>query len=118
MNTNTISPEYAADFTIAQVFSDHMVVQRNEPIRVWGFAPATENGKKISGEFKGITAEALIQNGEWCMTFTAELPADTVGAEMRIYTDKKTVVFIDVLVGDVYLVLGPYSSLNRYIQPS
>ena len=106
MNTKIISAEYAADFTIAQVFSDHMVVQRNEPIRVWGFAPATENGKKISGEFKGITAEALIQNGEWCMTFDAQLAADTVGADMKIYTDEKTVVFSDVLVGDVYLVLG------------
>ena len=56
MNTNTISPEYAADFRIAQVFSDHMVVQRNEPIRVWGFAPATENGKKIS-----YTKEQLLE---------------------------------------------------------
>ena len=106
MNAKTISAAYAADFTVAQVFSDHMVLQRNEPIRVWGFAPAAENGKKVSGEFKGMLAEALIENGEWCITFEAELPADTVGADMRIYTDTKTVTFTDVLVGDVYLVLG------------
>ena len=106
MNAKIISAEYAADFTVAQVFSDHMVVQRNEHIRVWGFAPATENGKKVSGAFKGLLAEALIENGEWCMTFGAELQADTVGADMKIYTDEKTVIFTDVLVGDVYLVLG------------
>ena len=106
MNTNIISAAYAADFTVAQVFSDHMVVQRNEYIRVWGFAPATENGKRVSGEFKGMTAEALVENGEWCITFCEKLQADTHGAEMKIYTDSKTVVFADVLVGDVYLVLG------------
>ena len=119
MNTNIISAAYAADFTVAQVFSDHMVVQRNEYIRVWGFAPATENGKKISGEFKGMTAEALVENGEWCITFGEKLQADTHGAEMKIYTDSKTVVFADVLVGDVYLVLGQsnaYYTIGNHMQ--
>ena len=102
----TIEAEYAADFSVSRVFSDNMVVQRNEHIRVWGFAPESENGKKVSGEFKGMFAEALIENGEWCLTFGARLEADTVGAEMTIYTDEKEVVFSDVLVGDVYMVIG------------
>ena len=103
----TLNAEPAADFTVSKVFSDYMVVQRGEHIRVWGFAPASENGKKVSGEFKGMFAEAIIENGEWCITFGARLDADTVGAEMTIYAgDNKTVTFKDVLVGDVYLVLG------------
>ena len=102
----TIDAEYAASFTVAKIFSNDMVVQRNEHIRVWGFAPASENGKKVSGEFKGMFAEALIENGEWCLTFGARLEADTQGAEMKIYTDSHKVVFSGVLVGDVYLVMG------------
>ena len=103
----TLEAEPAADFTVSRVFSDYMVVQRGEHIRVWGFAPESENGKKVSGEFKGMFAEALVENGEWCITFGARLAADTVGAEMTIYAgDNKTVTFKDVLVGDVYLVLG------------
>ena len=103
----TLDAEPAADFTVSRVFSDYMVVQRGEHIRVWGFAPESENGKKVSGEFKGMFAEALVENGEWCITFGARLAADTVGAEMTIYAgDNKTVTFKDVLVGDVYLVLG------------
>ena len=103
----TLEAEPAADFTVSRVFSDYMVVQRGEHIRVWGFAPESENGKKVSGEFKGMFAEALVENGEWCITFGARLDADTVGAEMTIYAgDNKTVTFKDVLVGDVYLVLG------------
>ena len=64
-----IGAEYAADFSVSRVFADDMVVQRNEHIRVWGFAPESENGKKVSGEFKGLFAESLIENGEWCLTF-------------------------------------------------
>ena len=102
----TLEAEYAADFSVSRVFSNDMVVQRNEHIRVWGSAPASENGKKVSGEFKGMFAEAIIENGEWCITFGARLEADVNGAEMKIYTDSKTVSFKDVLVGDVYLVIG------------
>lgn len=102
----TIEAEYASDFSVSRVFSDDMVVQRNEHIRVWGFAPESENGKKVSGEFKGMFAEALIENGEWCITFGARLEADVNGAEMKIYTDSKEVVFSGVLVGDVYMVVG------------
>ena len=102
----TLEAEYADSFTVARIFSDHMVLQRGEHIRVWGFAPESENGKKVSGSFKGMFAEALIENGEWCITFTARLEADVNGAEMKIYTDIGEVKFTDVLVGDVYLVMG------------
>ena len=104
---DTFEAEYAADFSVSRVFSNDMVVQRGEHIRVWGFAPESENGKKVTGEFKGMLAEALIENGEWCLTFTSRLEADTVGAEMKIYAgEKKTVTFTGVLVGDVYMVVG------------
>lgn len=119
MTGETIEAEYAADFSVSRVFSDNMVVQRNEHIRVWGFAPESENGKKVSGEFKGMFAEALIENGEWCLTFGARLEADTEAAEMKIYTDKKTVTFSGVLVGDVYMVVGQSNveySVNQHIQ--
>lgn len=107
----TIDAEYASDFTVAKVFSDNMVVQRNEQIRVWGFAPESENGKKVSATFKGMFAESLIENGEWCVTFGACLMEDTFGAQMNVYTDEKTVTFYDVLVGDVYLTMGQ-SNMN------
>lgn len=101
-----IDAPYASDFSVSRVFADDMVVQRGEFIRVWGFADESENGKKVSGEFKGMFAEALIENGNWCLTFTARLKADVNGADMKIYTDTKTVTIKNVLVGDVYMVVG------------
>ena len=95
-----------ADFSVSRVFSDNMVLQRGELIRVWGFADAKENGKKVYGEFKGMSAEATIANGEWCMTFPKALQADATPSRMKIYTDKTEVVFDGVLVGDVYMIIG------------
>lgn len=102
----TIEAEYASNFSVSRVFSNDMVVQRGEHIRVWGFAPESENGKKVSGEFKGMFAEAIVENGEWCITFGARLEADTNAAQMKIYTDKTEVIFNGVLVGDVYMIIG------------
>ncbi len=115
----TLDAPYAADFAVSNVFSNDMVVQRGEHIRVWGTAPASENGKKVSGEFKGMFAEALVENGEWVLTFGARMEASTeMGHTMKIYTDAKTVTFTDVLVGDVYMVIGQsnvaYSMANHW----
>ncbi len=98
---------YAADFTVSGTFSNDMVVQRGEYIRVWGWANESENGKKVSGSFKGMTAEAIIKDGAWEITFGARLDASAEpGHTLKIYTDTKTVEFTDVLVGDVYMVIG------------
>lgn len=109
---------YAGDFTVSNAFGDNMVVQRNEHIRVWGFADATENGKKVSGEFMGMTSDALIENGKWTLVFTSRQKANAkLGNSMKIFTDKKTVEFKDVLVGDVYMVIGQSNTeydMNSY----
>ncbi|MBQ2255468.1 MAG: hypothetical protein II330_01275, partial [Clostridia bacterium] len=103
----TLDAAYAADFTVSKVFTSDMVVQRGEKLRVWGWAPESENGKKVSGEFMGMFAEALIENGEWTLQFGAKLSANAeLGNTMKIYTDAKTVEFENVLVGDVYMVIG------------
>ncbi len=98
--------DYAADFSVSRAFSDNMVVQRNEKIRVWGWAEESENGKKVAASFKGMSVDAVIQNGEWCVTFDRVLEADTSGDQMRIYTAEKETLLSDVLVGDVYMVIG------------
>ena len=107
MRDDPIDAPYAAAFTVSKVFSDNMVVQRGELIRIWGWADESENGKKVSGEFMGMFTEALIEDGEWVLTFKARLSANPEkGNAMRIYTDTEEVVFEDVLVGDVYMVIG------------
>ena len=107
MTEKTIHAPYAGSFTVSNVFSSDMVVQRGENLRVWGCADASENGHKLSGEFMGMSAEALIENGAWTMTFGV-LPEACAeeGHALRIYTDTLSYRFENVLVGDVFMVIG------------
>ena len=103
----TLDAPHATQFTVSNVFASDMVVQRGEFLRVWGWADASQNGKKVTCEFKGMFAEAIIENGEWEITFTARLEASAeMGHTMKIYADGVSYEFKDVLVGDVYMVMG------------
>ena len=103
----TLDAPHATQFTVSNVFANDMVVQRNEHIRVWGWADASQNGKKVTGEFKGMFAEAIIENGAWEITFGARMEASAEpGHTMKIYGSGVSYEFKDVLVGDVYMVMG------------
>jgi hypothetical protein len=93
-------------FTVANVFSDNMVVQRGEPVKIWGFAERGAEGGTIHGEFMGETAETTIQNGEWMLVFGSFDACADMGNNIRIYSDDKSVTLKDVLIGDVYFVAG------------
>ena len=104
---DTLDAPHATQFTVSNVFASDMVVQRGEFLRVWGWADASQNGKKVTGEFKGMFAEAIIENGAWEITFGARMEASAeMGHTMKIYADGVSYEFKDVLVGDVYMVMG------------
>lgn len=109
--TNTLlgdEVEYASSFTVSNVFDSNMVVQRNEYVRVWGWADESENGKKVSATFMGKRADALIENGEWEIVFYQKFDANTsLGNDLVVFSgDGSEYVFEDVLIGDVFMVIG------------
>ena len=103
---DNIEPELAKSFTVSHVFDDGMVIQRNEPIRIWGWAPESENGKSVSAEFSGMTAYAEINNGEWMIEFNKTLKENTKGQTLTVSGDGVEYNYSDVLIGDVYWVVG------------
>ena len=106
--TSTPEPTPAKiEFTVANVFSDNMVIQRGEPVKIWGFAGNAAEGGKISGTFMGQSAETTIKDGEWMLVFDRSFDAcKDMGNNIRIFSDDKEVVLHDVLIGDVYMVIG------------
>ncbi len=121
--TNTVlgdEVEYAASFTVSNVFDSNMVVQRNEYVRVWGFADESENGKKVSATFMGKRADALIENGEWEIVFRQKFAANpSLGNDLVVYSgDETEYVFEDVLIGDVFMIVGQSNvqySMGQYL---
>lgn len=101
-----------ADVRCAAIFSDHMVLQRDQPVAIWGDAAP---GEKITVEFAGHTAATAADGeGHW----RAELPAMPASAESRTLTVRghNAVSFADVLVGEVWLCSGQ-SNMEKPLGP-
>jgi len=94
----------AADLKLPAVFSDHMVLQRDKAVAVWGWADAEENiTVEFAGQKKNAKADA---SGKWSL----RLAPLTASAESRKLTakgkDDRKAEVSDVLVGDVWLGSG------------
>jgi sialate O-acetylesterase len=91
-----------ADVSLASLFNDHAVLQRDKPVPVWGTATA---GEKVTVAFAGQSCTATAAaDGRW-IVFLAPLAASTQGVDLRV-AGKNTLVVHDVVVGDVWLCAG------------
>jgi len=98
----SISPNVAcADVRLPAIFSDHMVLQRDVSVPVWGWADPGEGvSVSIAGQSKSTVAGA---DGKW-MVKLAELK---LGQPATLLVKGKNEIFIkDVLVGEVWLGSG------------
>ena len=106
-DAEAMKAEPAAKFTVSRAFGKGMILQRNEYIRIWGWADESENGKRVEAEFSGLHGAAVIENGEWTITLGGTLPECTEGKTLRVFAaDGAEYTYDDVLVGDVYWVIG------------
>ena len=90
-----------AEPVLPHLFSDHMVIQRETEIRIWGWADA---GEKISVSLGAGSGQAITNaDGRWRVT----LPAMRAGGPFTLLVqDKKTIVFRDVMRGEVWVASG------------
>ena len=96
----------ADDFTVSRAFSDDMIVQRDEKLTVWGFAPEVNNGKIVRVFFRGKVTSAVIENGEWKAVFRDTFPASTDKETITVRGGSYDVNIKNVMTGDVYYVIG------------
>ncbi len=85
----------------AAVFSDHMVLQREKRIVVWGEA---QNGERISVTFGGHTVATVAADGKWSVQLPPMAAAE--GLEMTVTGKEDTVTFRNIAVGEVWLCGG------------
>ncbi|MFT4156275.1 GDSL-type esterase/lipase family protein [Parafilimonas sp.] len=101
----TVYEKITGDFgglQLASVFSSHIVLQRNKPIKFYGIANA---GEKINISFnKNQQTIVADDNGKWNVKFPAMQAGGPFSASFAT-TDKKILVD-DILVGEVWLCSG------------
>ena len=92
----------ADELELASVFSDNMVLQRDAPITVWGWAEPNE-AVTVSIKDGSATANAG-DDGSW----RVELPAVAVGEPFKISVSSKnsSIVLQNVLAGEVWICSG------------
>ena len=89
-------------FRFAQLFSNHIVFQRDKPIRIWGFSEPNETIEVFLNAQKSIVQAN--SEGKWF----AELPAMPAGGphEIKVKNKEKEKLIGDVLIGEVWLCSG------------
>ncbi len=96
---------HAADVKLAGVFTDHTVLQRDQPVPVWGGAdPGETVTVGFAGQSKSAKADAA---GKWLVSLDP-MPASAEGRELVVESslkERKSRI-TDVVVGDVWLCSG------------
>lgn len=92
-----------AELKLAGIFSDHMVLQRERSVPVWGWA---DKGRVVTVQFADQSVTAKVDdNGTW-QAILKPLEASEEGRQLVAACDGETVVVADVLVGDVWHASG------------
>ena len=90
-----------ADVKLPAVISDHMVIQREMPARIWGWA---EPGEAVSLEFQGQKVTGKADGaGKWALYL---MPLKEGGPSELTVSGKNTLAVHDVLVGEVWIGSG------------
>ena len=90
----------SAEVKLATVFSDHMVLQRDAKLPVWGWAA---DGEKVTVTIAGQSHDATATDGRWKVHFT---PLSAGGPHQLTISGTNTVTVKVILVGEVWLCSG------------
>ncbi len=90
-----------AELTLPAVLADHMVVQRDRAVHLWGWDTP---GQAVSASFRGASAKTQADDyGRWEIFLP---PGDAGGPFPMEVHGSSSIQFSDVLVGDVWLASG------------
>lgn len=97
-----------ADVKLPSIVSDGMVLQRDAPLKIWGWA---EPGETVAVNFLGQRRQATADaDGKWLVTLEP-LPAG--GPHRMDISGHNRVAVNDILIGDVWIASGQ-SNMTHY----
>lgn len=101
-------PAIAEELCVHNAFQSNMLIQRDKPVVIWGWAKPSENVTvSIAGTEQTVSAQ---NDRSWKVTFPA-MPASSEPVEIKIKGSEKEIVLKNILVGDVW-VLGGQSNME------
>ncbi len=90
-----------AKVTVPHILSDHMVLQRNRPIHLWGWA---DPGEKVTATLHGTSASTETDGiGHWSLYLS---PEHAGGPYTVTIAGTNTITLTNVMIGDVWFASG------------
>lgn len=104
----TVVPTLSAQIKLPQIIRDSMVIQRNAPIKIWGWASKNE---KVSVSFNGKQLHTIASSeGNW----SVELPRMQAGGPYSmIIKGTNEITLNNILIGDVWLCAGQSNMVHQ-----
>lgn len=102
-----LAPVAYAELKVANVFGDHMVLQQEMPIRVWGWAAP---GASVQVDLTDYQNAAVFKtrtgdDGKWSVKLPSR-KANGKTLQMLVVSGEEKIKFDDILVGEVWICSG------------
>jgi sialate O-acetylesterase len=96
-----LAPAAHGEVKLPKLFTSHMVLQRDRPIHIWGWA---DPGEAVSAALNGASESTMAGRlGQWNLY----LPAQPAGGPYQLtVTGRKAVTLDDILIGDIWFASG------------
>ena len=93
-----------ADISLAKIFSDHMVLQRNSTVKIWGMA---DPGNKLVLSFDGQKVGAVADTfGRWWTLVKTPDAGGPYEIEVSVEDRDPKIRINDVMIGEVWICSG------------
>lgn len=102
-------PAVGERLSVHNIFQSNMVLQRDKPVAIWGWAAA---GEAVTVSFAGQTQTARADNDRVWKVTLASMPANTTPQKLAVKSKDQTLSLDNILVGDVW-VLGGQSNMEH-----
>ncbi len=99
----TLIQSVSAELTVARIFSDGTVLQREMAVPVWGTASA---GAEVTVSFAGQTKQSTADAAGLWMVRLDSLEASAESRNMTVRSNGQSIELADVVVGEIWLCGG------------
>lgn len=93
-----------ADVALPGILASEMVIQRDRPVTIWGWA---DQGERVTIELGGKVVATVIGQGKQ-VAWRVQLPPQKAGPvpDIRVAGSTNSITLVNVLAGEVWLCAG------------
>jgi sialate O-acetylesterase len=103
----------APTIQLPSIFSENMVLQRDVPIPVWGWAP---EGTELTVALAAQKVPTVAKDGSWRVTLPPMAAGGPYTFSVMTKRVEETILFTQVMVGEVWLACGQSNMLMTVTQ--